>query len=330
MSENQPATSPQQSAEGGSGNAEGRGRRQRNRRGRHRPDKRTPSDQSQQNLTAPTSPQTLEQGNLNTEQPATSESAKLEPRNGRRRQDRSKRRHSKPESSPTADATAGEASQPAPEPPGLTEDRRGSRGGRNNRSQQRQGIESADKSSADTQGATTKDVRPPIAKPVGRNSKRERVERDPNETVLQRRRNREAQDREEHEAIDLLSPRKLTEFGTVDAYIGSLRGWQREVVQKLRTIVRSQAPDATEAILWSQPVYSSNGPVVYIKAFADHVNLGFWRGNELNDAANKLVGDLPTMRHITIRHVNEVDKELFENLVRAAFRLDRDKGDATA
>lgn len=115
----------------------------------------------------------------------------------------------------------------------------------------------------------------------------------------------------------------------VDTYIKQLKGWQREVVTTLRGIVRNQARDAEEGIMWSQPVYTLNGPVCYIKAFSDHVNFGFWRGNELDDPEDLLTGELPTMRHVTIRHVNDVKRDAFEALVRSAVKLNIEKGDPT-
>jgi hypothetical protein len=147
--------------------------------------------------------------------------------------------------------------------------------------------------------------------------------------VLQRRLSREAKVREEQEQDEMMPPPPPVNINSVDAYMNHLRGWQREVVGKLRSIVRAQAPDAEETILWSQPVYTLDGPVIYIKAFSDHVNLGFWRGNEVDDPSGKLSGELPTMRHFTIRHVNDVDRELIEGLVRSAVKLNREKGNPT-
>jgi hypothetical protein len=69
--------------------------------------------------------------------------------------------------------------------------------------------------------------------------------------------------------------------------------------------------------------------VCYIKAFSDHINFGFWRGTDLNDPEGLLVGDLTMMRHITLRHVNDVKRDVFEAMVREAVRLNRDKGDPT-
>lgn len=115
----------------------------------------------------------------------------------------------------------------------------------------------------------------------------------------------------------------------IDGYIAHFKGWQREVLVALRAIIRQGGGDIEESILWSQPVFSSNGPVCYIKAFADHVNFGFWRGIELDDPDGLLTGDLTMMRHITIRHVNDVKRDVFEGMVRQAVRLNRDKGDPT-
>jgi len=154
--------------------------------------------------------------------------------------------------------------------------------------------------------------------------------RPPRGSVLQRRSSRpEPTFMKEQE--DLPVPAKTpVAANSVDEYVKHLHGWQREVVSILRNIVRNASPDSLEGILWSQPVYSLNGPVVYIKAFSDHVNIGFWRGNEISDPDVELVGELPTMRHLTIRHINELKREAIERMVRQAFKLSKERGDATA
>ncbi|MCX6140512.1 MAG: DUF1801 domain-containing protein [Candidatus Kapabacteria bacterium] len=115
----------------------------------------------------------------------------------------------------------------------------------------------------------------------------------------------------------------------VDAYISHHKGWQREVLTTLRGIILSAGGQIEESILWSQPVYSANGPVCYLKAFTDHVNFGFWRGTELEDPESLLVGDMTKMRHVTLQSTNDIKRDLFEAMVRQAVRLNRDKGDPT-
>ncbi|MBN9399075.1 MAG: DUF1801 domain-containing protein ['Candidatus Kapabacteria' thiocyanatum] len=116
---------------------------------------------------------------------------------------------------------------------------------------------------------------------------------------------------------------------TVEGYVSNHRGWQREVLMKLRDIVRTSAPALEESIKWSQPVFEGNGPVCYMKAFSDHVNFGFWRGTELDDPEHLLIGDGIKMRHVRISQVNDVRRELFESFVRQAVRLNIEKGDPT-
>jgi len=149
-------------------------------------------------------------------------------------------------------------------------------------------------------------------------------------SVLQRRMSRMNNVDDEQrsdEPIAILPPPTVV---TVDAYVSHLRGWQREVVTTIRSIIRNAAPDIEEDILWSQPVYSLNGPMCYVKAFSDHVNFGFWRGVELDDPDHLLVGELMKMRHIRIGHVNEVRRDRFEAWVRQAVRLNKEKGDPTS
>lgn len=155
-------------------------------------------------------------------------------------------------------------------------------------------------------------------------------ERPPRGSVLQRRSSRpEPAFMKEPDAAPAPAPAPIS-ANSVDEYVKQLHGWQREVVMTLRSLIKSTTPDAKESILWSQPVYSIKGPVVYIKAFTDHVNLGFWRGNDLEDPENLLTGELPTMRHVTIRHINDLKKEAYERMIRQAFKMDKEKGDATA
>ena len=157
----------------------------------------------------------------------------------------------------------------------------------------------------------------------------EKKERAPRGSVLQRRTTRGDYDdtpKVKDEPAPVLAPVNAI---NVDGYIGHFKGWQREVLTTLRAIIRAGAGEIDEAILWSQPVFSSNGPVCYIKAFSDHINFGFWRGTDLNDPEGLLVGDLTMMRHITLRHVNDVKRDVFEAMVRQAVRLNRDKGDPT-
>ena len=65
-----------------------------------------------------------------------------------------------------------------------------------------------------------------------------------------------------------------------DAYVAALTGWRRRCVEELRAAVRSVAT-LEEVIKWGHLVYLANGPVLLIRAEAERVLFGFWRGQRL-------------------------------------------------
>ena len=116
---------------------------------------------------------------------------------------------------------------------------------------------------------------------------------------------------------------------TVDAYISSLNDKQAEIVSSVRQIVLKAAPDAEEAIKWAQPVYSSNGPFAYIKAFKNSVNFGFWRGVDLKDPKDLLQGSGDKMRHVKLTSLEDIDTAAFSDFINQAMQLNQTKGDPT-
>jgi hypothetical protein len=116
---------------------------------------------------------------------------------------------------------------------------------------------------------------------------------------------------------------------TVDDYVTRLTGWKREVATALRKIIRTAAPKATESIKWAQPVYEHNGPFAYIKAFATGINFGFWRGAELPDPKGALKGGGDRMRHVKLFGTADVNPKVLADLVRAAVKLNEQRGDPT-
>lgn len=116
---------------------------------------------------------------------------------------------------------------------------------------------------------------------------------------------------------------------TVDEYIGRLDGWRREAATRLRNIVREAAPHAVESIKWGQPVYESNGPFCYIRAFASSINLGFWRGKSLAHLDDAIAGGGAKMGHFRIGSPADIRPEAFAHVIREAVRLNARLGDPT-
>ena len=114
---------------------------------------------------------------------------------------------------------------------------------------------------------------------------------------------------------------------SIDEYIAGLGGdWRSETVARVREIVDRAAPEASSTIKWAQPVWDSNGPFAYIKAFTSSVNIGFWRGAQIDDGAGVLEGQGERMKHVTLRQGDPIPADELAGFVRQAVELNREHG----
>jgi len=114
-----------------------------------------------------------------------------------------------------------------------------------------------------------------------------------------------------------------------DDYIAQLDGWRLVTVQALRATVKAAAP-LEERIKWTHLVYVSNGPVLLIRAEAERVLFGFWRGKRLRHIEPRLKpGGKFELATMILREGDAVDPNVAIELVRAAVALNREIGDPT-
>src|SRR3989304_5751058 len=116
---------------------------------------------------------------------------------------------------------------------------------------------------------------------------------------------------------------------TVDEYIAAFDDWRTDAMRRLREVVKEGAPHSAVGIKWAQPVWEWNGPMIWMKAYPKHVDIGFWRGTEMDDPKKVLTGDGERMRHIKITSVEEIPADALRELVRQAVRLNTAKGNPT-
>jgi hypothetical protein len=116
---------------------------------------------------------------------------------------------------------------------------------------------------------------------------------------------------------------------SVEEYIAGLPASQATIVERVRAVFKSAAPDVRESIKWAQPVYEDGGPFAYIKAFPKAVNVGFWRGADLADPDGVFEGDGDRMRHVKVRTVEELDEDRLLTWAKEAVSLNRASGDPT-
>jgi len=114
-----------------------------------------------------------------------------------------------------------------------------------------------------------------------------------------------------------------------NAYVASLKGWQRVCVERLRSAV-TETGLFEEKIKWGHLVYLANGPVLLIRAEEERVLFGFWRGKRLVPMQPLLKpSGKYEMATVTYRKCDAVDAALAERLAREAYRLNDELGDPT-
>ena len=116
---------------------------------------------------------------------------------------------------------------------------------------------------------------------------------------------------------------------TVDEYIAAFDDWRTDAMKRLREVVKEGAPHSAVGIKWAQPVWEWNGPMIWMKAYPKHVDIGFWRGIEMDDPKKVLTGDGERMRHIKITSVKDIPADALRDLVKQAVKLNTAKGNPT-
>ena len=120
---------------------------------------------------------------------------------------------------------------------------------------------------------------------------------------------------------------KSTPAANPDEYVGSLSGWRRACVENLRANVRA-ARGLDEEVKWGHLVYSSNGPVLLIRAEAQRVLFGFWRGKFLQSVELCLkVSGKYEMVTLELREGMTATTAIVRKLTKAAIALNKSLGD---
>lgn len=115
-----------------------------------------------------------------------------------------------------------------------------------------------------------------------------------------------------------------------DAYVDALAGWQRAYVQALRTTTLTADDTLQEVVKWGHLVYFANGPVLLIRAEAERVLFGFWRGQRLRHLEPRLKpGGKYEMATLVLTPDTPLAQATVAALVHEAVGLNRTLGDPT-
>ena len=98
----------------------------------------------------------------------------------------------------------------------------------------------------------------------------------------------------------------------VSEYIEKQQSPQKEICEKIRSIILKTYSSINERMKYGVPYYDDK---FYIVALKNHVNLGFSIKNLSKDEIALFEGDGKTTRHIKVRILTEIDEERITRLL---------------
>ena len=108
--------------------------------------------------------------------------------------------------------------------------------------------------------------------------------------------------------------------------------WRTDTVELLRSLVHEAEPDVVEEAKWRKasnpdgvPTFSLDGLVCTLETYKDKVKVTFARGASLPDPSGVFNASLDagTRRALDVHEGDEVDRDAFVELVRAAVAANR-------
>lgn len=107
------------------------------------------------------------------------------------------------------------------------------------------------------------------------------------------------------------------------AWIASRPLEQRDVIRRLRTLVKGAMPEAHEMVYHDALGYALTASpakrIIYIASAQDHVTFGFFFGGDLPDPGGLLEGTGKRMRHVKVDSLEQANSPALAELVRQAW-----------
>ena len=110
---------------------------------------------------------------------------------------------------------------------------------------------------------------------------------------------------------------------TVDEFIDQkIQPKHRQIVDRLRNLMREVAPNAEEVITYGILGWRGNLMLVVVSPTKKDITLAFSRGAEFEDKYGLLKGVGKKSKHVKIRNVQEINQEALEYYINQALELD--------
>lgn len=104
-----------------------------------------------------------------------------------------------------------------------------------------------------------------------------------------------------------------TAIKTISDYITSFPSETQEQLEKIRAVIHSAAPDATEAMSYGMPTFKLNGNLLHFAAFKEH--LGIYPGSEAIEVFKQDLANFDTSKGtIRIPHTEPLPLQLIQKI----------------
>ena len=106
----------------------------------------------------------------------------------------------------------------------------------------------------------------------------------------------------------------------IDAWMTAHSGSLGSIARDWFDVMRACGDDVRELLHDGHPTACvGEAAFAYVNAFTAHVNVGFFRGAELEDPSQLLEGTGKYMRHVKLRPDGNVDATALTKLIKAAY-----------
>jgi hypothetical protein len=106
----------------------------------------------------------------------------------------------------------------------------------------------------------------------------------------------------------------------IDKQIAGLPDWRGRRMTELRKLINETDPNLKEDRKWGTAVWTSNGNVISLGAFKEHVKINFFKGASLPDPRGLFNAglDAKATRSIDLHGNDRIDEQALKDLIRAA------------
>jgi hypothetical protein len=106
----------------------------------------------------------------------------------------------------------------------------------------------------------------------------------------------------------------------IEAWMNAHAGELGAIARYWFDVIRDCGNDVRELLHDGHPTACvADAAFAYVDAFKDHVNVGFFRGAELEDPAGLLEGTGKCMRHVKLRPNGDIDSVALLELIEMAY-----------